>query len=145
MRKMHLRAALSVFVLCSALFADQVVLKNGDRLTGTITKSDDKTLLIKTEFAGDVTIQWPAVQEITSTQALHVALANGKTVAGPVMTVDGSLVVNAANATVTVAKADVTALRSDAEQTAYEKSLHPGLTQGWVGAATLGLRPYRRE
>jgi len=34
-----------------------------NRLTGTIEKSDDKTLLIKTEFAGEVTVQWPAVQE----------------------------------------------------------------------------------
>src|ERR1700683_4956925 len=91
MRKVQLCVALSVFVFISALFADQVVLKNGDRLTGTITKSDDKTLLIKTEFAGDVTVQWPAVQEVTSTQPLHVALSNGKTVSGPVTTADGSL------------------------------------------------------
>jgi hypothetical protein len=44
------------------LLADQVVLKNGDRLTGTIVKSDGKTLLIKTEFTGDITVQWPAIQ-----------------------------------------------------------------------------------
>jgi putative salt-induced outer membrane protein YdiY len=140
MCKVHLWAALSVVVFCSALFADQVVLKNGDRLTGTITKSDDKTLLIKTEFAGDVTVQWPAVQEITSTQPLHVALANGKTVAGPVATTDGNLAVTtAASGTVNVARADVTALRSDAEQAAYEKSLHPGLLQGWAGGANVGF------
>jgi putative salt-induced outer membrane protein YdiY len=140
MRNAHLWAALSVFAFCSALLADQVVLKNGDRLTGTITKSDDKTLVIKTEFAGEVTVQWPAVQEVSSTQPLHVALANGKTVAGPVTTADGNLaVVTTANGTVTVAKADVTALRSDAEQTAYEKSLHPGLLQGWAGGANVGF------
>ncbi|MGA8734350.1 MAG: DUF481 domain-containing protein [Terriglobales bacterium] len=140
MRKMHLCVALSVIAFSSALFADQVVLKNGDRLTGTITKSDDKTLLIKTEFAGDVTIQWPAIQEVTSTQPLHVALSNGKTVTGPVTTADGSLAVaTPASGTVNVAKADVTALRSDAEQAAYEKSLHPGLTEGWVGAANVGF------
>ncbi|HWY55558.1 MAG TPA: DUF481 domain-containing protein [Terriglobales bacterium] len=140
MRKQHLWAALSAFALCSTVFADQVVLKNGDRLTGTITKSDDKTLLIKTEFAGEVTVQWPAVQEVTSTQPLHVTTANGKTLAGPVTTADGSLAVSTTTSgTVTVAKSDVTALRSDAEQTAYEKSLHPGLTQGWVGAANIGF------
>ena len=105
MCKVHLWVVLSVFAFCSALFADQVVLKNGDRLTGTITKSDDKTLLIKTEFAGDVTVQWPAVQEVTSTQPLHVALSNGKTVVGPVTTTDGSLAVaTPASGTVNVAK-----------------------------------------
>ncbi len=37
--------ALIFVCLCPALlFADQIVLKNGDRLTGTIEKSDDKTL-----------------------------------------------------------------------------------------------------
>jgi len=140
MRNLCLWTALSLFAFGTTLFADQVVLKNGDRLTGTITKSDDKTLLIKTEFAGDVTVQWPAVQEINSTQPLHVTLANGKTVAGPVATTDGSLAVTtAASGTVTVAKTDVTALRSDAEQTAYEKSLHPGLLQGWAGGANVGF------
>src|SRR5271170_1506560 len=94
MRKIHLCVALSVFVFSSALFADQVVLKNGDRLTGTITKSDDKTLIIKTEFAGDVTVQWPAVEQITSTQPLHVATSEGKTVVGAVTTTDDTLAVN---------------------------------------------------
>jgi putative salt-induced outer membrane protein YdiY len=140
MRSVHLWAALSVLTFCSALFADQVVLKNGDRLTGTITKSDDKTLLIKTEFAGDVTVQWPAVQEITSSQPLHLALSNGKTVVGPVTTADGNLAVaTAAGGTVNVSKTEVTALRSDAEQMAYDKSLHPGLMQGWAGGANIGF------
>lgn len=139
MRQVHLWATLSVFVFGSTLFADQVVLKNGDRLTGTISKSDDKTLLIKTEFAGDVTVEWPAVQEVNSTQPLHVTLANGKTMAGPVTTSDGSLAVNTATGTITASKSDVTALRSDAEQADYEKSLHPGLLQGWAGGANVGF------
>src|ERR1700693_6502313 len=95
MRTVHLGAALSVLAFCSTLFADQVVLKNGDRISGAITKSDDKTLLIKTDFAGDVEIQWPAVQEVNSTQPLHVTLANGKTVSGTVVTADGRMVVHA--------------------------------------------------
>ena len=37
------------------LFADQVTLKNGDRLTGTVVKSDGKTLVLHTDAAGDVT------------------------------------------------------------------------------------------
>ena len=139
MRNVPLWAGLSVFAFCSALFADQVVLKNGDRLTGAITKSDGKILLIKTEFAGDVTVQWPAVQEVNSTQALHVTLANGKTIAGPVTTADGNLAVTSASGTVNVSKSDVTSLRSDSEQTAYEKSLHPGLLQGWAGGANIGF------
>jgi hypothetical protein len=62
--KLQVLAAILVFLFPVALFADQIVLKNGDRLTGSIEKSDDKTLVIKTEFAGEVTVQWAAVQEI---------------------------------------------------------------------------------
>ena len=32
----------------------------------------EKTLLIKTEFAGDVTVQWDAIVGIQSTQDLHL-------------------------------------------------------------------------
>jgi putative salt-induced outer membrane protein YdiY len=123
-----------------ALFADQIVLKNGDRLTGTIEKSDDKSLVIKSEFAGEVTVQWDAVQEINSTQPLHVSLSNGQTVVGTVTTSDGNLAVaTTSNGTVTEPKASVTKLMGEAEQAAYEKSLHPGLLEGWQGGANVGF------
>src|SRR5713226_2373167 len=140
MCKVHFWAVLSVFAFASSLFADQVVLKNGDRLTGAIMKSDDKTLVIKTEFAGDVTVQWPAVQEIHSTQALHLVTRSEKTLVGTVTTSDGNLAVGTATSgTVNVPKADVTALRNDEEQAAYEKSLHPTLLHGWAGGANVGF------
>jgi putative salt-induced outer membrane protein len=131
-----------IFVLlCRAsLFADQIVLKNGDRLSGIIEKSDDKTLAIKTEFAGEVTVQWAAIQEINSTHPLHVSLNNGQTVVGTVTTSDGNLAVATPNAgTVTEPKASVTRLLGEAEQTAYEKSLHPGLLEAWKGGANVGF------
>jgi hypothetical protein len=123
---LRLVAIISVVVFSSMLFADQVVLKNGDRLTGTIVKSDAKTLVIKTEFAGEVTVQWPAIQEINSTQPLHVSLADGKTVVGPVKTSDGNLEVSTAAAgTVTTPTSAVVVIRNDAEEAAHEKTLHP--------------------
>lgn len=124
---------------CSLLFADQVTLKNGDHLTGTISKSDDKTLVLKTDFAGDVTIQWSAIQAINSSQALHVVTQAGKTVTGPVTTTDGNLAIQTSSGSEAVPKDQVTTIRSDKEQAAYEKSLHPPLWQGWVGGATVGF------
>ena len=122
------------------------MLKNGDRLTGTIEKSDDKTLIIKTEFAGEVTVEWPAVQEITSTQALSVSLSDGKTVVGTVTTSDGNLSVATANAgTVTEPKASVTKLFGEAEQAAYEKSLHPGPAGRMEGRGQRGICPDPRQ
>jgi hypothetical protein len=138
--KLKVPVLILVFLCPALLFADQIVLKNGYLLTGTIEKSDDKTLLIKTEFAGEVMLQWPAIQEINSTQPLHVSLSGGKTVVGTVTTSDGNLAVATPNAgTVTEPIASVTKLFGEAEQAAYEKSLHPGLLEGWKGGANVGF------
>jgi sRNA-binding regulator protein Hfq len=66
--------------------ADQVTLKNGDRLTGTIVRSDGKSLLLKTDAAGDLTLKWDAVSAIVSSQPLNVQLNNGQTLSGNVTT-----------------------------------------------------------
>lgn len=126
-------------MLASPLFADQITLQNGDRLSGTIVKSDGKELVIKTEFAGDVTVQWPAIQEINSAEPLHVKLNNGETVVGPVTTANGTVSVNAKTGPVSTPKEQIAGLRNDAEQTAYDKSLHPGLLEGWSGGANVGF------
>ena len=126
--------------LSSALFADQVTLKNGDRLTGTVVKSDGKTLVIHTDAAGDITIEFPAVQEIKTDAELHVSLKGGKTAVGPVTTTDGKLeIATKSGGTVEATTDDVTLIRNDAEQTAYDKSLHPGLMHGWNGGVNVGF------
>ena len=133
-------AVTSIAVFCSPLLADQVVLKNGDRLSGIVTKSDGKILVLKTEFMGDVTIQWPAIDTIASNQPLHVVTQSGKTLVGPVNTSDGNLSVTTTTGEVaTVPRAEVTALRNDQEQAAYEKSLHPSLSQGWNVGGNVGF------
>ncbi len=132
---------LTVFLgISSWSFADQIALKNGDRLTGTVVKSDGKTLVLHTEAAGDVTIQFAAIEQITTEKELHVSLKDGKTAVGPVSTTDGKIEIATKSAgTVEAAKEDVTLIRNDAEQTAYEKTLHPGLKQGWTGGANVGF------
>ena len=134
---------LSLFLfagLTSALWADQVTLKNGDRLTGTVVKSDGKTLVLHTDAAGDVTFKFDAVQEIKTDKDLHVSLKGGKTAVGPVTTTDGKLEIATKTAgTVEAPKEDVTLIRNDAEQLAYDKSLHPGLMHGWNGGINVGF------
>ncbi len=128
-----------LFLMTVPLFADQIVLKNGDRLTGSITKSDGKQLVIKTDYAGDVTVKFDAIQSITSAGDLNVTLG-GKTVVGPVTTDGDNVVVTTKNAgPVEAPKASVTVLRSPAEQAAYEKTLHPSLLEGWNGGLNVGF------
>ncbi|MGA7925457.1 MAG: DUF481 domain-containing protein [Candidatus Sulfotelmatobacter sp.] len=140
MRKVEFVALIVFLGLASAAFADQITLKNGDHLTGTIVKSDGKTLVLHTEFAGDVTVQFAAITQITTDKALHVALKNGQTVVGPITTSDGKLeVTQKTGAPVETPAENVVAIRNDADQLAYEKSLHPSLLEGWKGAAVVGF------
>ena len=140
MRKVELIFLASVLLLASALFADQITLKNGDRLTGTVVKSDGKTLVLHTEFAGDVTLQFGAITQITTDKELHISTSDKKTVVGPVTTSDGKIeVATRSSGTVEVPSSSVVLIRNDAEQTAYEKSLHPGLLHGWNGGANVGF------
>lgn len=125
---------------CGFLVADQVKLKNGDRFTGTVVKSDGKTLLLHTDAAGDVTIQFDAIAEIKTDEELHVGLKEGKTVVGPVTTSDGKLeIATKSEGTIEAPPADVAVIRNDAEQATYEKSLHPGLLHGWNGGINAGF------
>lgn len=124
--------------------ADQLTLKNGDHLTGSIIKSDAKTLVLKTDYAGDLHIQWDAVSGIVSTEALHLALQDGQTIVGTVTTTDGKLAVATKDTgTVTASKDDITAVRNDAEQKAYDDQIerlrHPHLSDFWSALLDTGL------
>jgi putative salt-induced outer membrane protein YdiY len=140
LRRFQFLALIALLGLSTSLFADQVTLKNGDRLTGTVVKSDGKTLVLHTDAAGDITIQFDTIQEIKTDQQLHVTLKDGKTAVGPVTTTDGKVAIATKTAgTVEASKDDVKLIRNDAEQTAYDKSLHPGLAHGWQGGADVGF------
>jgi putative salt-induced outer membrane protein YdiY len=123
-----------------AVLADQVTMKNGDRLSGTITKSDSKSLVIKTEFAGEVSISWDAVTAITSTTPLHIALKDGQTIVGTVTTApDGRFAIaTKETGVVTAARDSVTAIRSDQEQADIDRYNNPRLTDLWTGFFDLG-------
>lgn len=138
-RKHEILGLIALIGLSSMMFADQVTLKNGDRLTGTVVKGDGKTLVLHTDAAGDVTIKFDAIQDIKTDQELHVSLKGGKTAVGPVTTTDGKIEIAAKAAPVEADREDVTMIRNDAEQTAYDKSLHPGLLHGWNGGVNVGF------
>jgi putative salt-induced outer membrane protein YdiY len=124
--------------------ADQVTLKNGDRLTGDIVKSDTKELTLKSPFAGVVAIQWDAIETITSINPIYVHLTTGETLTGPVTTTDGKIqVVTPSSGTIAIAKDKVQAIQSKDEESAYEKSIerlrNPNLLDLWSGFMDTGL------
>ncbi|MGA2723690.1 MAG: DUF481 domain-containing protein [Bryobacteraceae bacterium] len=130
-------------VACAGMFlstawADQVVMKNGDRVTGTIVKQDGKTITIKTDNFGVVTAPWDKVASLTSDQPVNIVLKDGKTLVGTVTPSDGKVEITTKDTKVEVSPDEVTAIRNADEQKAYERLLSPGLLQLWSGSGSLG-------
>jgi putative salt-induced outer membrane protein YdiY len=126
-----------------AAWADQITLKNGDRLTGSLLKSDDKNLVLKSESAGTVTIPWDGVVAISAPGPLYVGLKDGQTIVGSVATVDDKFALTTQSAgVVTAAKESIQFIRSKDEQTAYETEIdryrNPRLVDLWTGTLDLG-------
>lgn len=138
------RAFSSICLVAALLSADQVTLKNGDRLSGKIQKSDDASLVLKTDYAGEVKIDRKMIVSIVSDEALNVALKDGSRLQGKVETVEDALRIQPpAGAAVTAKLETVTALRTDAEQKAWEREQerihHPRLNDFWSGFVSLGF------
>lgn len=131
--------ALKPFVLCflflAALRADVIVMKNGDRFTGSVVKSDNKTLTFKSEYAGQVNLPWDAVVDLKTDKPVTLDTKNGAAVVGPVTTQGQALEVG----TQQVLKTDVATIRSEAEQQKYERMQNPKLFDLWAGYVDLGL------
>lgn len=136
----RLALALSVTLLVSlAASAETVTLKNGDHITGTVVKSDGKTLVVKTDYAGDLTIKWASIDNLSSEKKLFVATPDKRMVSGTVATQDADLVVTTGSGTVHVPKASVGVIRSEEEEADYEASLHPSLSHNWAGGLNFGF------
>lgn len=65
-------------LLAAPALADTVWLKNGDRLSGKIQLFDGGKLLLKTDYAGSVSLDWKQVASLDSDQALLVKLKDGE-------------------------------------------------------------------
>jgi putative salt-induced outer membrane protein len=111
----------SIFsLLATVCRADQIALKNGDRITGSITSSDAKNVIVKTDYAGDLTIKWDAIQSISSSSPLYVTAKDGRVLVGTVTSSDSNLqIATAQSGTVTVSRDSIQTVRSAAEQKSY--------------------------
>jgi putative salt-induced outer membrane protein len=106
--------------VASFVTADQVTLKNGDHLTGTIASADTTNLNLKTEYVGDLVIKWDAVQSIASDQPLYVTPKTGKSIMGKVTSNEGKLqVATSDRGKVELDKDAIKTVRSESEQHAY--------------------------
>ncbi len=120
--------------------AEQVSLKNGDHLTGSIVSMDGKKLVIKTTYAGEVSIDWGEVSEFSSDKdSLVVTKADKQLVSGTVSSEGSDILVATTQGVQKVPRTDIATMRSPADQAAYEKSLHPGMLEDWTGGGSFGF------
>jgi putative salt-induced outer membrane protein YdiY len=68
---------LCTLILCTTSFADEVYLKNGDRLSGQIVRVTDSKLVLKSQAAGEVTVNLADVKTFSSEQPLEIHLKDG--------------------------------------------------------------------
>jgi len=129
-----------ILILCCEIAADQITLKNGDRVSGRIMKSDGSNLLVKTDLLGDVSVDLSNITNIVSDQPLYITLADGRTVAGVLTVSEDKAELRVANTSaLSIRRSDIRVIRSEAEHVAYEKSLNPGWLEAWSGGADIGL------
>ena len=129
----------AVLLFAAAGFADQITMKDGDRITGDIVKKDGDSVTVKSKNFGTVTLKWADVATVKSDQPLNVTLAGGKTVKANIETQGERVQIAAPGAPQAVDPKDVVTLRDDAEERTYQKFLHPRLLDLWTVTGSLNL------
>jgi len=66
----------AVFSMTAPLHADQVLLNNGDRLTGTVVRKEGDQLVLQTAYAGELKIAWAHVAEVRTDEPMSLILSD---------------------------------------------------------------------
>ncbi|MBW2467253.1 MAG: DUF481 domain-containing protein [Deltaproteobacteria bacterium] len=89
-------AMLLQFLISGHALAGEVVLMNGDRLTGKILEIKDGILTLETDYSEPIKLKFKAVQKMTSSDPVALHLTDGEVIKGKITTSTiGQLVVAA--------------------------------------------------
>ena len=67
--------AACLFSAAIPAFADQIVMKNGDRVTGSIVKKTDDKVTVKSAHFGTIELPWKEIESIKTDGPLVVVLS----------------------------------------------------------------------
>lgn len=62
--------------------ADEILLKNGDRITGTIINKTGSTLEIKTDYSDKISVKWSAIESFSTNQPVLLTFKNKEEMTG---------------------------------------------------------------
>jgi putative salt-induced outer membrane protein YdiY len=71
-------------------FSDEVFMKNGDRLTGTVKTTKDKKLILKTSYSGEIGIALADIQRVVTDKPVSVTLDDESKLTGILSSPDGA-------------------------------------------------------
>ena len=91
--KSAILAGLLTVLFVSTVNADELLMKNGDRLQGTVISMSLGKLVFKTSYAGEITIKWDQVAKLTTEKPLEAYLRNEQTLIGRVVAQEDGTVV----------------------------------------------------
>jgi putative salt-induced outer membrane protein YdiY len=77
--------------------SDEVFLKNGDRLTGTVKTTREGKLILETSYSGEIGIQLADIQRVTTDKPVTVQLDDKSQLTGILSSTDGTAMMIAAD------------------------------------------------
>ena len=80
------QALLLVIFISSHARADELILKNGDKLTGNIIKIEDSILTLETRYSEPIKINYDSVLQMNSTNPVEIHLKDGEILKGRITT-----------------------------------------------------------
>jgi len=75
-------SVLCLLAFCRPLWADEITMINGDRMTGRIVRMENKALILASPYAGEVTIQWKQVKAVDTDGPVLVVWDDGTSAHG---------------------------------------------------------------
>jgi hypothetical protein len=96
--------------------ADEVRLKNGDRLTGQVVRMEAGKLILKTSYAGEISMVWQEVASLKTDDSVKVVLKDETALEGNTLSIeDGKMMLETAKIEVPVSfsLADVKAINPE--------------------------------
>jgi putative salt-induced outer membrane protein YdiY len=136
---MSLRFGVFVFLLVPLVCADEITLKNGDRITGTIVKLGGGSLTFKSGSAGTLSVPWEQIREVKADVPVFVDLGDGKAVRATLSMRGDKVELVSGDSRREAELSEIKILRDETEQKSYERLLAPSWTDLWAGGVTVGF------
>jgi putative salt-induced outer membrane protein YdiY len=64
----------SMLLIAENVMADEIWLKNGNRITGIVKRMEDKVLIFETSYAGEISIKWDEITAVTTDSSIEMVL-----------------------------------------------------------------------